>query len=181
MATLEKESWKEKLFTMPKNKLILKAEIIHELNNIEKLYREIQKAKEAFNISKPCSLELVGLSGFLQSYYNGAVRIFKKIAREIDRNIPEGMFYHTALLNQMVLDIKDVRPPVLTQEVFNKLKLLLNFRYTFRHAYHWELQWTKVRELLIDSESIMGGLKINIEDFIEFIDELIKISETNNG
>lgn len=161
---------------MQKNKLILKAEIIEELNNITDVYTEIYNTKNLFETQEPSLLQLVGLSGFLQSFYNGIERILKRISREIDDHIPEGMTYHTDLLNQMILDIKGVRPPVLSQDVYKKLKLLLNFRHRFRHAYHWELQWMKVNELLNETDNVMKGFKEDMDRFMAFIDKLAENS-----
>lgn len=154
------------------NKLVLKATIIEELKNITDVYTEICKTKNLFETHKPSPLQLVGLSGFLQSFYNGIERILKRIAREIDDCLPNGITYHTDLLNQMLLDIKGVRPPVLSQDVYKKLKLLLNFRHRFRHAYHWELRWIKVKELINETDNVMKGFKEDMDTFMAFIDKL---------
>lgn len=159
---------------MSMNKLVLKAEINEDLKNIIEIYNEINKTRSIFDSREPTTLELVGLSGLLQSYYNGVERVFKKIARDIDDNLPKDMSFHADLLNQMALDIKGVRPPLISRGVYNKLKLLLNFRHRFRHAYHWELRWAKIRELLCETESVMEGFKKEMEEFMDFLDELIE-------
>ncbi|MFH0924511.1 MAG: hypothetical protein V1872_02590 [bacterium] len=159
---------------MQKNRLILKAEIIEELKNVEEIYNDIYKTKTLFDTREPSTVELAGLSSFLQSFYNGIERIFKKIAKEIDDNIPEGMTHHADLLNQMTLDIKGIRSPIISREVYKKLKLLLNFRHRFRHAYHWDLRWIKLKELFSETDSVMKGFKKDIDSFMDFIDELLR-------
>ena len=51
----------------------------------------------------------------LHSFYSGLERVFELIAVELDGGAIGGADWHTELLQQMTLDLKRIRPPVLTR------------------------------------------------------------------
>jgi ABC-type transporter Mla subunit MlaD len=64
----------------------------------------------------------------LHSFYSGTERIFRDIALEIDSSLPEGSDWHRRLLRQMLADIPDVRPKLLSDRTFKMLNELCAFR-----------------------------------------------------
>ena len=55
--------------------------------------------------------------------------------------------WHHALLNEMALELENVRPAVLGPATLVHLRRLLAFRHFFRHAYSAELDAARLEEL----------------------------------
>lgn len=57
----------------------------------------------------------------LHSFYTGVENIFKRIAVEIDNNLPGGAFWHSELLDLMMQPGAS-RPPVISVDLRARLK-----------------------------------------------------------
>ncbi len=60
--------------------------------------------------------------------------IFRQIALDVDLRIPDGSREHKELLTQMAAP-QDERQPVISQETFELLQELLEFRHVFNNTY----------------------------------------------
>ena len=80
----------------------------------------------------------------LQGIYTGIERIFQVIAKEIDLRVPTGDKWHRDLLEQMTVDIPNVRNAVITEETRLILDELRRFRHVVRSAYSFQLDKEKV-------------------------------------
>ncbi len=80
----------------------------------------------------------------LQGIYTGIERIFQVIAKEIDLRVPTGDKWHRDLLEQMMVDIPNVRNAVITEETRLILDELRRFRHVVRSAYSFQLDEKKV-------------------------------------
>jgi hypothetical protein len=94
----------------------------------------------------------------LHSFYTGIENIFKRIALGIDGEIPTGITSHSDLLKRMTKRTEN-RPPIISQELFDRLGAYLSFRHVFRHAYSFDLDWKKMQGLVCQSEEIWEKLK----------------------
>jgi len=88
--------------------------IEEELKSITLLLPRIETAwKKAALDSDDLYLDSVALN--LHGFYAGIERIFELIAKRIDDSLPSGENWHRELLKQMTIDIKKVRPAVISQ------------------------------------------------------------------
>lgn len=65
----------------------------------------------------------------LHNFYTGCERIFRLIASDVNRTVPDSRDWHKRLLTQVSLDIEAVRPAVISNEVQRTLEELLAFRH----------------------------------------------------
>ena len=69
----------------------------------------------------------------LHSFYNGVENIFKRIALELDGQLPNSRTWHRDLLNAMARPGPS-RRAVISEELRDHLNEYLNFRHVFRSA-----------------------------------------------
>jgi len=119
----------------------IKDMIIKELNNIEKLVKEIEPYR-----NDPKMNRLMG--SILHDFYNACERIFKWIAKDINGDFNPLDQWHKDLLYRMTLEIKNVRPAVISEEVAADLNEFLQFRHLFRNIYGFELKSDLLDHLL---------------------------------
>lgn len=93
------------------------------------------------------SIIIRGQGSIIHDFYCGIERIFEKIAYDINGGLPDDPSWHQRLLHEMSLDIKDVRPAIVTKETYNILKEFLSFRHLFRNIYGFELDSDKIDSL----------------------------------
>ncbi len=74
-----------------------------------------------------------------QQLYTAVEDLLKSIAVTFENNIDSAQSYHIELLNRMKLDIKNIRPAVISDDSFKILNKLRAFRHFVRHAYDYEL------------------------------------------
>ena len=70
--------------------------------------------------------------------YRGIENIFRQIAMDIDLRMPDGSRWHKELLTQMS-EPQAERQPVISQDTFEILEELLEFRHVFNNIYGEEL------------------------------------------
>jgi hypothetical protein len=87
------------------------------------LDRVIERSQEGWRCAVRSSddyyLDSVALN--LHGFYAGLERIFELIATTVDGNRPTGENWHQELLQQMTVDIQQVRPSVISKPVCNRL------------------------------------------------------------
>jgi hypothetical protein len=141
----------------------LKLSIQDEIGKLALLDRE----KNAL-VKRRSSNYLVRAGGsILHDFYTGIEKIFESIAKEIDNRIPMGEEWHSELLRQMTLDIPGLRPPVITASTEKKLREYLGFRHLFRKRYGFELDWQKLKKLLLGVPLVRIQLEKEIRKFFE--------------
>jgi hypothetical protein len=75
----------------------------------------------------------------LHSFYTGVERIFEAIAKQIDQYQPSGSNWHKQLLNQMLMEVPDIRPAVISSTIYDTLDELRRFRHVVRKIYAYEV------------------------------------------
>jgi len=123
---------------------VLKAQVDKELSNIEALLKE--SSDIAGNEESNINIRAGG--SVLHDFYTGVENIFHAIASTIDEKVPDGMSWHIELLNQMTLDIKGLRSPVISKDTAAMLEEYLRFRHLFRKRYGFDLDWKSIKKLL---------------------------------
>ena len=134
---------------MKKDKLFLKrirTEILSELEQVLKLMKEYDDFIRKYSTHMDAYLLRVKAS-FMADFYMGVEKIFKLIVEELNGGAPRGEGWHKRLLHTMALEIKGVRPAVISNELYLDLLKFLGFRHVVRQAYGFQLDEKKLEEL----------------------------------
>lgn len=142
----------------------LKDQIAVEEAQLQQLLVLHQPLLEKSRSLPPDPIELSALAALLHSLYTGIENLFRRIAIEIDGGIDKGEGWHRRLLLQMV-EGRGNRAPVISTELLGRLQPYLQFRHVFRNSYSFQLQWEKMRPLVLDCEEVFATLRIEIAAF----------------
>lgn len=131
--------------------------------------KHLEKEKNGLLKKKPSNYILRAGGSILHDFYTGIEKIFEDIAKEIDRRVPTGEGWHSELLHQMSLDLPGLRPPVISDKNEKRLREYLGFRHLFRKRYGFELDWSKMKRLLIKMPGIIPLIEEEIQSFLNLI------------
>ena len=108
-------------------------------------------------------------ASLLHDFYTGIERICTRIAQELNGGIPQTEQWPHALLQDMTLDLDEIRPPILSEELYRDLLPYLKFRHLFRNLYGFELEWEKMKELDRHFPDISARWFGEIRTFLEWM------------
>lgn len=145
--------------------LRLKANIEKELNELAKLKDE----KDSLDLE---SAHARTLASVLHDFYTGMERIFSRIAKELEGGMPKGEDWHKELLDDMALELEDVRPAVISEELRENLEEYLRFRHLFRSVYGFVIRGERLKPLLDNFDTILLQFKDSVARFNLFLDNL---------
>jgi hypothetical protein len=134
---------------MKKDELFLKrvqSELLAELGNIAKLMHEYSDFLSKYTGRMDAHL-LRAKASFMADFYMGVEKLFRIIVEELNGGTPRGEGWHKRLLHAMSLEIKGLRPPVISQKLYADLLKFLGFRHVVRQAYGFQLDEKKLDEL----------------------------------
>ena len=120
----------------------LKAKIESELAGLEALVNEMNVAPR-----RDDTYSLRARGSILHDFYTGMERILVRIAAELNGGVPQGEQWHRALIQNLALDVPEVRPPVIDTELARVLGEYLRFRHVFRDVYGYVLEPDRMRPL----------------------------------
>jgi hypothetical protein len=149
---------------------VLKLSIKDEIKKLELLDKE----KNSLLKRRPSNYVVRAGGSILHDFYTGIEKIFESIAKEVDRRLPLGEEWHSELLHQMTLDLPGLRPPVITAHAEKKLREYLGFRHLFRKRYGFELDWQKLKKLLLGMPQIRSNLETEIGKFFDTLNSLLQ-------
>ena len=109
-----------------------------------------------------------------QQLYTAVEDLLKSIAVTFENNIDSAQSVHIELLNRMKLDIKNIRPAVISDDSFKILNKLRAFRHFVRHAYDYELDKDELLLLQKKMGESFKHVNNDIGIFLNFLDELLK-------
>ncbi|MCM8787253.1 MAG: hypothetical protein NC935_04280 [Candidatus Omnitrophica bacterium] len=134
--------------------------IEEELNNINQLLSEISECKGDSHIYRRAK------GSILHDFYNACERIFEIIARRINGELPLSEQWHKRLLHQMTIEIKGVRPAVISKRLAAELDEYLAFRHLFRNIYGFELESERLDRLVEKFDKITKSFQQEIRKFL---------------
>ena len=102
----------------------------------------------------------------LHNLYGACERLLEVVAIHFE-NYVSGERYRTDLLRRMKIEIRDVRPALLSTETFGLLDELRRFRHFFRHAYGARLESGKVGELVESAPQLRHLLERDRKTFLD--------------
>jgi hypothetical protein len=152
------------------------AEFDFQVDQISSIYKQLDTKLSSID-KKPVSKEMVESAGYwLHNLYCAYEDLFKMVSGFWENNLSSNGEYHINLLRRMILEIKGVRPRLLSMDSHSLLNELRGFRHVFRHAYNYGLDDEKVTHLLrktVDNNQLIS------KDFSEFRSIIEKFDQTN--
>lgn len=128
--------------------------------------------KEVEGITKEAGIFYNRAAGsVLHDFYTGLEKIFCDISNKINGGLPKGEDWHIKLLRNMA-EQNARRPTVISSGLMEELKEYLGFRHLFRNIYGAQLDWSKLKELLMKLQGdIWPKTKEALELFIKKVQE----------
>ena len=148
----------------------LKAEIQSECDDLRRLKDDLDSCRSVDN-------EMVVLrakASIFHDFYTGVERIFTRIASELNGGIPHTPHWHSDLLKDMTLELEDIRPRIISGDLYAHLLAYLRFRHLFRNLYGFNLEENRVAELENKFFAVADGFIKEIEAFTRWLDELCR-------
>ncbi len=143
---------------------LLKAEMKDQENIIKKLFEDIKIRASGID-NDVIKRESLGFK--LHSLYCAFEDLFEIVAGYFENTIQNKRAYHRELLRRMKLDIEGIRPPLLGNNSYKILDELRAFRHYFRHAYGYELETKKLKDLFEITLQLERVYKRDVSQFLE--------------
>jgi len=150
----------------------LQSEINQEILSLEALLRELETLKPRLAQKEISNLDLRAAGSILHDFYNGVENIFRRVAQELNGGLPAGEDWHKQLLTDMSLDVKGVRPPLVSEDLKLKLQKYLGFRHIFRDVCGFHLEQEQIKVMVKEFPRILSWLRREIAAFQEYLDKL---------
>lgn len=145
--------------------LVFLAEFDFQVKQIRDIYMTLQRKVPLFE-KKTVAQESVESAGYwLHNLYSAYEDLFKLVAGFWENSLSSNGKFHVQLLKRMLLNIKDVRPALLSEDGYRILNELRGFRHVFRHAYSYGLDDERVSALL---RKVLGQKDTVIKDLQTF-------------
>jgi hypothetical protein len=136
-----------------------------EISMLHKLLDTYCDLFEQVRTREPTQIELIGIAGILHSFYSGFENIFKRIAQDIDKGQKKTDSWHADLLETMIVSTPK-RSSVITEDLKERLQSYLSFRHVFRSLYSYNLNWSKMQDLVFESEKILQLVEAELNEFM---------------
>ena len=142
----------------------LAAEVESELSSLADLDGELAKAPRHDD-----TYSLRARGSILHDFYNGIERVFLRIARELNGGVPRGDQWHRDLVDDMTLEIPEVRPAVIDQDLARALGDYLRFRHLFRNVYGGVLDAERMASLEERLPETLAAFRQRVEAFVSWM------------
>ncbi len=153
------------------NILVLKSEIKDDLKSIDKIYKNLIKIIKEIN-KEPDLKEKSFIGYTLHNLYCAFENIFKNISVFFENQIDSNYQYHINLLKRMKLDIEEIRPRIISDDMFIYLDELKKFRHLFRYSYDYELNYNKMKIVINSASKLKNLYKNEFNKFLKFLNKL---------
>ena len=148
----------------------LRKQINVERQQLNRLIDEHRPLLESCVSSEPSAIELSALATFLHSFYSGIENCLKRVAVEIDGGLPSGDAWHRQLLTSMTSGT-NLRPPVLSNTLYEIVSEYLAFRHFFRQTYSFHFEWSKMSDLVLNAERTMRQFETEIDGLLDALSQ----------
>ena len=128
----------------------------------KKIEAELEQIAQAISklpnrpLSELNELELSGVGGILQSFYNGIENILKQTFLAHDKTIPEDFQWHRELIQQAV------QYGFISEKTMEMLISYLTFRHLYRNAYVLELRPDRMQTLVDEIRNTFSNIQKDI-------------------
>lgn len=145
------------------------AELAQARERLQAIYAKLGNARDATlpRIGRTDDGALI-VAGYLDTYYTALETFFIRVSSYFENNLPPGR-WHTALLENMTLEIEGVRAKVVGDRNLVRLRELLRFRHFRRHYVEMEYDWTRVDFLLATLDAAHPAMLRDLDAFDRFL------------
>jgi hypothetical protein len=146
------------------------AEIEDEVRLLKELAREIKSVWSTLPReikARKIHEESVALK--LHNFYTGCERIFRRISDDLNGGVPTSPDWHKRLLHRMTLEIKGIRPPVLSGKTEKMLTEFLGFRHIVRNIYGFQIDSERLSTLVEKFPTTFSETQKDIKAFTGFL------------
>ncbi len=119
-----------------------------DLKSIQKLNAQLDDLHGSLSQANACFRDLAAGAYVLHNLYNAFENSFEHISRAFENHVKDPSQWHKELLGKMFLDLREIRPPVLSLTSKKLLNELRGFRHLFRHSYDFEIDQGRLLHLL---------------------------------
>ena len=148
---------------------VLASRILNEISSLGVVAARVESAwKAAAANNDELYFDSVALN--IHSFYSGLERLFEKISSAIDGSIPQGANWHQELLNQMTLEIPNVRPAVISEKTRKQLDTYRGFRHVVRNVYTYHISPDKLEPLAKNIRLVFKQVERELIAFSRFIE-----------
>ena len=153
--------------------VILAGRIRQELAELERVVSRAERAMTAARQHpEDQDLYLDSAALNLHDFYTGLERLFQQIATTVDRSLPSGRSWHRDLLQQMGVDLPDLRPPVLSSEAIEALDEYLRFRHVVRNIYTFLFNLDQLERLVKQARPVFTQAETELLTFAQFLEQV---------
>lgn len=147
---------------------LLKASIDAEIQEIEKLYQQLEIYASPLDTKEQAILA----GYYLHNLYSAFENICLNVAKTFENQIDDRSQWHSVLLKRMTLDIEGLRPKLLSAETYRCLDELRRFRHVFRNAYTIELDPQRIAIVIAQAQRLQALYQTELDQFKTFLDSL---------
>jgi hypothetical protein len=151
---------------------VLKSEMKRDLEKLAQLFAKFDSAYQRYNRQKEYAF-LVESAFYVNQVYTGFERVFQKVVESFENSIDEKS-WDKSLLDRMVLELENIRPPVISETTHRCLNELRAFRHFFRHTYDFDLEDEKFSIVATKTKELKKTYPADLEQFLRFVDKLLK-------
>ena len=101
----------------------------------------------------------------LHNLYGAFEQLFEEVARFFENRVDDAR-YHADLIRRMQLDIRGIRPALLSETTARDLDELRRFRHLFRHAYGTDLDSVRIAALAAGVGGVRNAFARDLERFL---------------
>lgn len=142
---------------------VLDAELRARCGDIDRIANRIEERWRTFDRHAAADVDSLGYQ--LHNLYSAFEQLFEEVARFFENRIDEAR-YHADLIRRMQLEIRGIRPALLSEATASALDELRRFRHLFRHAYAADLDSTEVAKLAAKVPRIRSAFEQDFERFL---------------
>jgi hypothetical protein len=106
----------------------------------------------------------------IEKVYGGIEKALVRIARSVDRHVPEGADWHVTLLRRMAHPFPQRRPAVLSTASADRLDALRAFRHRERHSYVADLEPDRVVDIAASVPAALAGVLADVASFRSYME-----------
>ena len=141
---------------------LLESELSERYESIEQVYKRILDRQATFTDR---TQDLDSMAYQLHNLYGAHEQLFEVVVGFFENQI-EGARYHTDLLRRMKIEIKGIRPALISRDSHDLLDELRRFRHFFRHAYTAKLDPDKVSKIVQIALQLREPFRRDMEHFL---------------
>jgi hypothetical protein len=144
---------------------VLNTKLLFEISQIDKMLNESGPLLKLCKLKTPDFIEMSAAAMLLHSFYNGIENILILIFKYYNEELPNGTKWHIELLDKAFVSNGE-REKIFSAELLEPLDEYLKFRHFVRHSYGFQLEWSRMENLIKEIENIWKSVKEHINIFI---------------